>query len=275
VPFTFVLVAAATALMAHHCGPDSDCGHEGGDCDIEVVCTFLEEIGVDPGSNTLCFGDQATGGGGGGGGGGSAYLGALQGLTGFYSYEIVQTQCQGSFYIKDPISVVAFPFPGVTAEDHLIHHGWSAQASLGQYFHDAGVCAEGEISRGTNDLPFSNRYHARGHFLGDTDDLPVLYTLLGTAGCAPNPCKRDVYSLTPHYDDYILFCGHAVPEDMDEETPGDQSGFSKARDELLLQWHGDGSHRFVGFDIWPNTERITQECGSDRPRLDGRVIYVE
>jgi hypothetical protein len=154
----------------------------------------------------------------------------------------------------DPITVVFYGY--ATAErsnNHIrFHSGWGGGTGGGQYFASHGICGATthHAESGTG-----SRYHIRMRKTYDND------ASWGTTTAG-----------TPHHEDLIWYCGHAVDKGGVNLGEGLWSGFDQGRDRIYGILYGKSGHAFGGSTNWGNTQEFKQ-CDGDWAGSHGSVFW--
>jgi hypothetical protein len=171
--------------------------------------------------------------------------------SGLYSHEA--SDCASRI---DPITVVFYgsATAGRTQNHIQYHSGWGGSSGGGQYFASHGVCG-GTTHQAYSDCGTCTRFHIR---LRKTyhDDATWGTTTTGT----------------PHHEDWIWYCGHAVDKGGVDKGEGLQSGFDQGRGKIYSILYGKSGHAFGGTTNWGNTQEFKQ-CDGDWAGSHGSVYW--
>jgi hypothetical protein len=171
--------------------------------------------------------------------------------TGYYSHE-----GSGCSSRVDPITVVFYgSATGLRSQNHLRYHsGWDGDPDASQYFASHGIC--GPTSYETyNDCGTCTRFHIRMRKTYH-DDATWGTTTTGT----------------PHHEDWVWYCGHAVDKGGVNRGDGLQSGFDQGRSRIYSIFYNANGHGFGGTSNWGNTQEF-QQCDGDWAGSHGSVYW--
>jgi hypothetical protein len=158
--------------------------------------------------------------------------------------------------ISDPVTVIFYKYAtGGYSNNHVQGHtGWTGGDGGGQNFESHGRCYPGgkhSESAGAT----SSRFHIR-----------MRKTYDGDANWG------DTTAATPHHEDFIWYCGHAVDKGGVNRGEGLWSGFDQGRSRIYDALYGTNGHYFAGYPYWGNTWEV-QQCDGDWAGSQGTVYW--
>lgn len=173
--------------------------------------------------------------------------------TGYYSHS--NSGCSSRV---DPITVVFYSYAtAARSQNHLRYHsGWGGDGGGSQYFASHGICGA-TTYQAFSGCGTCTRYHVRMRQTYDDDDM------LGTTTTG-----------TPHHEDWIWYCGHAVDKGGFEKGEGLRSGFDEGRSKIYSIFNSVSGHAFGGDSYWGNTQEFKQ-CDGDWAGSHGSVFWFE
>ena len=154
----------------------------------------------------------------------------------------------------DPVTVVFYhkATAAISANHVRAHTGWGGGSGGGQYFASHGNCGattrHAESGTGT-------RYHIR---------MRKTYHEDGTWGTTTTG--------TPHHEDLVWYCGHAVDKGGVDKGEGLWSGFDQGRSRIYNALYGKPGHTFGRNQYWGNTQEFKQ-CDGDYAGSHGQVYW--
>ena len=169
------------------------------------------------------------------------------------SYPYSLRSCPASYRDQsDPVTVL-FVGEGwaLRSLNHIeFHTGWDNESGPSQRFQSHGECGDMHGQRGSGGL-FSSRWHVRVRRTAHAD------ATYGTTSLA-----------TPHHEDFVWYCGHAV-----DKNGAEGSGFDQGRRRLARLMAESIFHDESGLRYWGN-DRDFKQCDGDWAGSNGYVRYI-
>lgn len=164
-------------------------------------------------------------------------------VTNWYSF----SSCPATVAKRvDPVTAVFTTYAtAANTLNHLrFHSGWANTGGSGQSFASHGTCWAMQWQRADASV-LASRFHVRAHA------TTHVITLLAT----------------PHHEDLVLTCGHAV-----DSNGASGSGFDQGRQRFDLIFRGRAGHS-LSYAYVGNTASFKQ-CDGDLASSNGNVLYI-
>ena len=169
------------------------------------------------------------------------------------SYPYALRACPASYDRQvDPVTVLFTNNAwALRSLNHVEYHtGWGNESGTTQRFQSHGECGEMHGQRASAGVS-SSRWHVRARRTYHGDDVYGVTTLA-----------------TPHHEDFVWYCGHAV----DANGP-DGSGFDQGRRRLTNLMATSVFHDYAQARYWGN-DRDFRQCDGDWAGSNGYVRYI-